>query len=148
MASIAERLLDRLSTDMVGELVAQVTTAAELNEHGALLLKGDAAMIGGSLRTLAQTLSDPEDEAELYPSLAAAWLELRFEWQRYNLIANYQTVRDGSCPPLVLARASLVSGILAQVEELLEEEHRQQLMSSAVGLLDELRADVEQRLAA
>ncbi len=148
MAPIAARLLDRLSPIRVGELVGQVATAIALDAEGVRQLQEEAASVGDSLRTLAATLADPEDEAELYPSLAAAWLELRFEWQRHNLIANYQTVRDGVSPPLVMAKASLVSGILAEIEELLEEEHRHQLMSSAVTLLDDLRSHVELRLAA
>lgn len=95
------------------------------------------------IASLASAMSDPEDETELYRSLAALWLELRFQWQRHNLVANYDTMLKGGCAPIVLARASSASYMLNRIESLLVEEHRFKLGDSAVEMLDRLREDVE-----
>ncbi len=95
------------------------------------------------IASLASAMSDPEDETELYRSLAALWLELRFQWQRHNLVANYDTMLKGGCAPIVLARASSASYMLNRIESLLIEEHRFKLGDSAVEMLDRLREDVE-----
>lgn len=100
---------------------------------------GLCAQIG----SLADAMSDPADEGELYRSLAALWLELRFQWQRHNLVANYDTMLKGSCAPIVLVRASAASYMLDRIESLLATEHRERLGDSAVEMLDRLREDVE-----
>lgn len=97
-----------------------LSTIAELAspETGPGLVAYLSSQISG-LRQLTETLSHPEDEAELYRSLAFAWLELRFEWTRYNQVMQYQTVLHGEADEKVFLRGGVVSGLLAELEALL-----------------------------
>ena len=93
----------------------------------------------------------PEDEQELYRSLAIVWLELRFEWQRHNLVANFDTSRTGSTEIAVLVRASAATYLLQRIEVLLEREQLECLAATATEIIDRLRFDVARvgtRLAA
>jgi hypothetical protein len=84
----------------------------------------------------------PADEPELYRSLAIVWLELRFEWQRHNLVANFDTSRTGSTELAVLVRASASAYLLQRLEVLLEREQLERLVSTAMEVIDTLRSDV------
>jgi hypothetical protein len=72
-----------------------------------------------AVRELAGALGEPEDEAELYRSVAFLWLELKFEWVRFNQVMQYQTVRDGQASPLVFAKGSACADVLAKAEAVL-----------------------------
>jgi len=78
----------------------------------------------------------------LYRSLAIVWLELRFEWQRHNLVADFDTSRTGGTELAVLVRASAASYLLQRIEVLLEREQLERLVATAMAIIDNLREDV------
>jgi len=133
---VADTSVVRFASQSIADEVALVATQrdAVLNE---------SATLCAQISDLAGAMSDPEDEAELYRSLAALWLEMRFQWQRHNLVANYDTMLKGSCEPMVLARASAASYMLGRIEGLLSQDHRDRLGDTAVDLLELVRADVD-----
>jgi hypothetical protein len=87
-----------------------------------------------AIQVLAQALVTPEDEPELYPTIAALWLELRFDWQRHNDVMNYAATRTRPLPRVV-GHGAVSSAILARLEDLLLPEHRDQLAEHAIRLL-------------
>ena len=91
-----------------------------------------------AVRELAQAMPEADDEVELYRTVAAYWLELRFEWQRNNEIMNYQTVRRGHADPRVVAEGAIGSFMLARVEECLDVTHQELLTRYALSLLNEM----------
>lgn len=143
MPTLAEQLLVVASPDTVAESVRSITDEVALPPAEAEEVQRNAHALALQIQDLAEAMSAPEDETELYRSLAALWLELRFQWQRHNLVANYDTMLKGGCAPIVLARASAASYLLYRIESLLAEEHREKLGDSAVEMLDRLREDVE-----
>ena len=91
-----------------------------------------------AVRELAQAMPEADDEVELYRTVAAYWLELRFEWQRNNEIMNYQTVMRGHADPRVVAEGAIGSFMLARVEECLDVSHQELLTRYALSLLSEM----------
>ncbi len=142
MSSLAKLLVDVADPTVIVMVVRNITETVELPPEQTAAVVGEARAVCEQLRALAASLEDPEDEPDLYRSLAAVWLELRFAWQRHNLVANYDTMRTGSCAPIVLARASTASYMLQRIEMLLSADHRDRLGDTAVQLLDVVRDEV------
>ncbi len=95
---------------------------------------------------LAAALPAPEDEPELIRLLAAAWLELRCEWERYNNVSNYQLFHSGrDAEPEVMAAAATVSGMLVWIEEVVPASAVELMSAATLDLLDRIRADVLDR---
>lgn len=95
---------------------------------------------------LAAALTTPEDEPELVRLLAAAWLELRFEWERYNNVSNYQLFHSGrDAEPEVMAAGATVSGMLVWIEEVVPASAVELMSAATLDLLDRIRADVLER---
>ncbi|WP_373064357.1 hypothetical protein [Gemmatimonas sp.] len=143
MLSLASQLLlvaDSSVVHIACESIADEVALVAIQREAVLT---ESAALCVQIQELALAMKDPEDEAELYRSLAALWLEMRFQWQRHNLVANYDTMLKGTCEPLVLARASAASYILGRIEGLLSQDHRDRLSDTAVELLEVMRADVE-----
>ncbi len=143
MPTLAQQLALIADPDAVRLAVDAITDAVTLDASESEEVSFATLSLCGQIASLASAMSDPEDEVELYRSLAALWLELRFQWQRHNLVANYDTMLKGGCAAIVLARASAASYMLNRIESLLVEEHRERLGDSAVEMLDRLREDVE-----
>ncbi len=57
-----------------------------------------------------------DDVSEAVATLPWIWLELRFEWMRYNLQMQYQTMLRGTAEPALMARGAALSHILEVVE--------------------------------
>ena len=96
------------------------------------------------LRDLADALDAPEDAGELFRSLAAFWLEQRFEWERYNQVAAYNLVRRGREPaPALAGAAAATSGLLTWVETIVPPPQLHHLADVALALLERVRPDVE-----
>jgi chemotaxis signal transduction protein len=72
----------------------------------------------GSLRDV--VIDDDESEAVLM--LPGMFLELRFEWSRYNSQIQYQSVKQGAASPQLLAKGSVISLLLGIVEANLTAE--------------------------
>jgi hypothetical protein len=143
MLTLSAQLLNVADLVVVGSVTRNIAESIELPaaERDALIV--DAETLCVQITDLAHALHEDEDEHDLYTSLAALWLELRFVWQRHNLVANYNTMRAGTCAPIVLARASVASFVLQRIEQLLDRQHLDKLGDSAVQLLDTVREDVE-----
>ena len=77
------------------------------------------------LHGIAESLRDvcfDDDTTEATNMLPWIWLELRFEWMRYNLQMQYQTILQGTANPLLMARGAALSFILEAVEQHLDAE--------------------------
>jgi len=57
-----------------------------------------------------------DDMSEAVATLPWIWLELRFEWMRYNLQMQYQTMLRGTAEPALMARGAALSHVLELVE--------------------------------
>jgi hypothetical protein len=147
MPTLAAQLLRIADLDIITADTRAITDSVELDGLQREQVIVYATRLCADLHSLAQAMEEPEDEAELYRAVAAIWLELRFEWQRHNLVANYQTIRTGECPAALLARASAASYLLQRIEMLLARDHLNRLGDSAVDMLDTLRDDVERSRA-
>jgi hypothetical protein len=91
-----------------------------------------------AIRALADAMPEAEDEIELYRTVAAYWLELRFEWQRNNETMNYQTVLKGHPDPRVTAEGAIGSYMLSRLEECLDPSHLELLARYALTLLQDV----------
>lgn len=87
-------------------------------EHLSLTLSERVANIRQSL----QDLVVEDDEMEAVTALPWLWLELRFEWMRYNAQMQYQTVFRGQADPGLMARGAALSCVLERVEQALTPE--------------------------
>jgi len=142
MRSLAEQLIAVADPSIIIPTSRNIAESVDLSAEERDSLVADAASLSAQILALASSLQDPDDELDLYRSLAALWLELRFTWQRQNMVANYDTIRTGTCAPIVLARASAASYLLMRLESLLAREHLDKLGDTAVELLDGLRTNV------
>jgi hypothetical protein len=97
------------------------------------------------LRGLADALGDASSETDLYRCLASAWLEHRFEWQRCNMVLNYQSVRHGEADQLTLVIAAACTSVLSRIEELLDAGDRDRWSAFAVDLIAGASADLSSR---
>jgi hypothetical protein len=123
------RVIDEMMTAALGRLPL---SDAELTD-----LRLYAEERSSAIQTLAQALGQPEDEPELYPTIAALWLELRFDWQRHNEVMNYAAAR--MMPLLRVAGCGAVSSaILTRLEALLLPRHLDELAGHAIRLLEEV----------
>lgn len=91
-----------------------------------------------AIRDLADAMPEADDEVELYRTVAAYWLELRFEWQRNNETMNYQTVMRGRPDPRVMAEGAIGSFMLSRLEVCLDPSHLDLLARYALSLLNEM----------
>ncbi len=143
MRSLAQQLLEVADPSIVVPTCRNIAESVDLNAREKEDLAAEAESLSAQITSLASSLQHPDDEPDLYRSLAALWLELRFAWQRHNMVANYDTIGTGSCAPIVLARASTASFFLQRIEALLAREHLDKLGDTAVELLDSVRTDVD-----
>jgi len=77
------------------------------------------------LHGIAESLRDvifDDDTTEAITMLPWIWLELRFEWMRYNMQMQYQTVLQGTASPALMARGAALSSVLEAVELHLDAE--------------------------
>ncbi len=131
-------------TNLVPELVSLAETL-QLNAADTAALHAYAERKQWALKGLARALSDATSEDELYRCLAGAWLEQRFEWQRCNMVVNYQAVRTGEPHPLTMAIAAACTNVMQRVEELLHAEDRERWSTFAVELISGASADLASR---
>ncbi len=140
-SALADRVREAASPERRDALVELVL--APLPAGAADALRAQAAESMRALHDLADALGAPEDADDLYRSLAAFWLERRFEWERCNQVANYLLCRTGQePPPLLLGQAAVASGVLAWIEELCSPDQLRHLGEVTLELLDGIRPDV------
>jgi hypothetical protein len=136
MIASAARLAELVSGPEFEETILSQGAAAAVSRGDMSRLAAYASRRRGAILNICHALGAEGDEDDFYRTLAAFWLELRFEWQRYNLISNYETVRHGSSAPLPLALASASSALMARVESLLDEAALARLAEFAAQLIE------------
>jgi hypothetical protein len=142
MSVLSQQLLRVADAHDVATALRELSGAVTLAEIHRAGIEDDALRLCAELRTFALAMSGAADEAELYRSLAIVWLELRFEWQRHNLVANYDTSRTGATELAVLVRASSATYLIQRIEVLLEREQLERLVATAMEIIESLRTDV------
>jgi len=136
----AQQLLVIAEDGVTDAAASQVALDVGLDPQDTALLRTYSVARVAAIRDLATAMPEPDDEIELYRTLAAFWLELRFEWQRNNEVMNYQTVLRGSAEPRVIAEGSVGSFVLSRIETLLDPSHLDMLARYALELLANERA--------
>lgn len=116
-------LLALLDSDDVRERIrAMIDELGGIDSLDADQLVAD---VNARLHGIAQSLRDvcfEDDTTEAMTMLPWIWLELRFEWMRYNLQMQYQTMLQGIASPLLMARGAALSYVLEAVELHLDAE--------------------------
>lgn len=132
------------SPDFVTSLVALADDIV-LTPAGRTRLEQYAIRKRLGLLGLADALNDADDEGDLYRCLASAWLEHRFEWQRCNMVLNYQAVRHGEADQATLVIAAACANVLSRLEALLDSDDRDRWSAFAVDLIAGASADLASR---
>jgi hypothetical protein len=101
------------------DLRKRLVTYAQRRRAGLLAVEG---MIG------------PIDSVDFYRALALLWLELRFEWQRNDLVANYNAFRSTHSDPAAPLFAAASSRVLEIIEEHLDDADRERMADFAAEL--------------
>jgi len=141
-SKLAKQLLAVTDAYDVATALRELSGAVSLRETERAGIEDDALRLCAELRVFANAMRSEDDEVELYRSLAIVWLELRFEWQRHNLVANYDSKHTGATDIAVLVRASAAAYLLQRIEVLLERPQLEQLVATAMETIENLRADV------
>ena len=139
----AQQLLVIAEDGVTDAAASQVALDVGLDPQDTALLRTYSVARVAAIRDLANAMPEPDDEIELYRTLAAFWLELRFEWQRNNEVMNYQTVLRGTAEPRVIAEGSVGSFMLSRIETLLDPSHLDMLARYALELLANERASAQ-----
>lgn len=116
-------LLDLLDSQDVRDRIRRMIE--ELGGVGETDAESILDSINARLHGIAESLRDvifDDDTAEAHTMLPWIWLELRFEWMRYNLQMQYQTVLQGTASPALMARGAALSYVLEAVELHLDAE--------------------------
>ncbi len=129
-----------LITDLVG-----LADTLELNPADTDALRAYVERKRWALAGLAKALSDASSEDELYRCLASAWLEQRFEWQRFNMVVNYQAVKTGHSHALTMAMAAACTNVMERLETLLNADDRDRWSTFAVELITGASSDLAER---
>jgi chemotaxis signal transduction protein len=123
MAASLQELIDQLEGADVRERVARM-----IDELGCVNAT-DAEMLMDSLDArlcgIASSLRDviyEDDTTEALSMLPWLWLELRFEWMRYNMQMQYQTMLRGTAEPTLMARGAALSYVLEMIEFYLDAD--------------------------
>jgi len=140
---LAQQLLVIAEDGVADSAAMQFALDVGLDARGTTMLRAYAVARVTAIHDLAAAMPEAEDEIELYRTLAAYWLELRFEWQRNNEVMNYQTVLRGSAEPRVIAEGSVGSFMLSRIETLLDPAHLELLAQYALELLANERASAQ-----
>jgi hypothetical protein len=119
----------------IGDMLTSAVSSLKLSDADLADLRLYAEERSWAIQAIAQALIELEDEPELYPTIAALWLELRFDWQRHNEVMNYAASRMKPLPRVV-GHGAFSSAILWRLEDLLLPQHRDQLAEHAIRLLE------------
>ncbi len=139
---LSQQLLTVADGQEVVLALRELSGAVNLHEAERAGIEDDALRLCAELRTFASAMHSPASEVSLYRTLAIVWLELRVEWQRHNLVADYDTAQTGSTEIAVLVRASAATYLLQRIELLLDAEQLERLVQTALGIIENLHSDV------
>jgi len=82
-----------------------------------------------------EAMISPVDSVDYYRALALFWLELRFEWQRNDLVTNYNAFRSSHSDAAAPLFAAASSRVLEVIEEHLDDEDRDRMADFAAELV-------------
>lgn len=116
-------------------MIDEIVAAAQGSDADRAELRAYAASRLADIRDLAAHLDSPEDGADLYRTMAALWMELRFEWQRHNDVIGYQIARTGVAEPRAIGYGTVSSLILERIEQLIAPADLEVLAKYALDLL-------------
>jgi len=138
--SLADRLMLVADADDLARQAREAAANAGLSKFDATNLVQLSLDRTKAILDLARSLSEPDDEVELYRTISSLWLQLRFEWQRHNDILGYGDVK-GIHSPLFAAEGSVGSYLLDRLERLLLPEHIEGLSDYSLALLSGIAND-------
>ena len=75
------------------------------------------------LHAMVDLMNEEEDLPDLRDHLVFAYVEAKSEWQQLNGIINYGIARGGDPSPETLARAVLISFVIAELDDLFGAEN-------------------------
>lgn len=120
-----EALRERVQRGDVEGLIDAVLGEVQLDAEDQNRVRMYGLQKAAGLLELAETMTEPDDEEDLYESLVNAWIELRAEWSRYNKTSAYRTIVFDEDVSATSAYAALSSGILRRIEPLVVRDlHR------------------------
>ena len=128
---ITEHLESTCFQDSAREMLSDLLQGEDLD--GLLRYAQDKSEL---VLELVDALGDEEDEEELYRTITDLWLELKFEWARYNQVMNYQCARQGMAKPEVMGRGGVCSSVISFIERLLRPRDIASLTSFVASPLD------------
>jgi hypothetical protein len=134
-----DRLLEVVDAKVIEPAIEGLLHDLTVDPATAAIVRDYARSRVAAMHDLAQAMPEADDEIELYRTVAAGWLELRFEWQRNNEIMNYQTVLRGHPDARVVAEGAIGSYMLSRLESCLEARHLELLAHYAQALLSEVQ---------
>jgi|GEM_PF-1251445 len=123
MAGTLPELLELLEGADVRERVALMIE--ELGGVAATDAESLMDSLDARLRSIASSLRDviyEGDTTEATSMLPWLWMEMRFEWMRYNMQMQYQTMLRGTAEPALMARGAALSYLLEMIELHLDSE--------------------------
>ncbi|WP_373061239.1 hypothetical protein [Gemmatimonas sp.] len=127
-------LLDLMdSTDVRARIRQMLSELGSVAEADAGALEESVSI---SLHGIADSLRDvcvDDDTTEARAMLPWIWLELQFEWMRYNLQIQYQTILRGTAESVLMARGATLSYVL--------EELKFHLDAESASVVDKIAAD-------
>lgn len=133
--TLAGRLWAAGELGPIDDLMTAAVSSLKLSDAELADLRLYAEERSWAIQALAEAFQQPEDEPDLYPTIASFWLELRFDWQRHNEVMNYAATRMTPLPRVV-GHGAVSSAILGRLEDLLSPQHRDQLSQHAIHLLE------------
>ncbi len=145
---LSHKLAEIGSDTAIPAMIDEIVAAALGSPVDKTELAAYAASRLADVRDLAAHLGAPEDGAELYRTMAALWLELRFEWQRHNDVIGYQIAHTGVASPRAIGYGTVSSMILQRIESLVAPADLEVLTQYALDLLDQAQPGAVLKAAA
>jgi hypothetical protein len=103
--------------DRIRQMITSLGSVSE-SDTESLCASFDSRLL--SIRSSLQDVCYEGDMSEAEGMLPWIWLELRFEWMRYNSQMQYQTVMLGTADPVLMARGAALSFLIEGIEQQLD----------------------------
>lgn len=84
---------------------------------------------------------DVQDPDEIRTSLILRYVEIKSHWMMLNTQMQYQAVNTGGAEPEIMVKGSLISHLLEELEQFLDEEEVEKLTDFLSQPMDKLSGD-------
>lgn len=84
---------------------------------------------------------DVQDPEEIRTSLILRYIEIKCHWMILNTQMQYQAVNTGEADPEIMVKGSLISNLLEELEDFLDQEEVQQLTKFLSEPIDKLSGE-------